>query len=262
MNHPTPTPLDTAPNPDCHACHGTGSDAAFGGTCGECWRTPIAARWQVDRADQVNTDRPDRRSSTGTGSTPRQMPTPPANVEGDAEAELVDWLREQTWSEFATDLARFYGRRGYLTEKQHAAATRMRAKCEARRAAVRTTSETSTWDERGSVARVTRHADAPQVEPGYYATGEPDATRFYKVDHGTGRWDGYTFVSQVIGGQPDAPVKGNRAATVLAAIAEDPLEASTRYGREIGRCGVCNRTLTDPESRAAGIGPVCRQSFG
>lgn len=34
--------------------------------------------------------------------------------------------------------------------------------------------------------------------------------------------------------------------------------AGQRYGQELGHCYNCGRTLTDEESRAAGIGPVCR----
>ena len=48
--------------------------------------------------------------------------------------------------------------------------------------------------------------------------------------------------------------------TIVATIAADD-EALARYGRETGTCGVCHRTLTDPESVALGIGPVCRQGF-
>lgn len=44
---------------------------------------------------------------------------------------------------------------------------------------------------------------------------------------------------------------------VIEAIAADPETASRRYGTELGRCGRCNRTLTDEVSRAAGLGPVC-----
>lgn len=47
------------------------------------------------------------------------------------------------------------------------------------------------------------------------------------------------------------------AAGVVEAIAADPESASRLYGREIGSCGRCGRTLTDTASREAGIGPVC-----
>lgn len=37
---------------------------------------------------------------------------------------------------------------------------------------------------------------------------------------------------------------------------------AAHYGRLYGRCMVCAATLTNPESIAAGIGPVCVQKFG
>lgn len=52
------------------------------------------------------------------------------------------------------------------------------------------------------------------------------------------------------------------AESVLAQIAEDVEAALARYGREIGKCGVCNRTLTQEDSIARGIGPVCAGKLG
>lgn len=45
---------------------------------------------------------------------------------------------------------------------------------------------------------------------------------------------------------------------LIEKIGADPEEASRRYGRELGKCGVCGRTLTNDVSRDLGIGPVCR----
>jgi hypothetical protein len=36
-----------------------------------------------------------------------------------------------------------------------------------------------------------------------------------------------------------------------------PKVCAERYAELIGRCYVCGRTLTDPDSRARGIGPIC-----
>ena len=33
----------------------------------------------------------------------------------------------------------------------------------------------------------------------------------------------------------------------------------TLDGRRIGKCRICGRLLTDPESVSLGIGPVCRR---
>jgi hypothetical protein len=49
---------------------------------------------------------------------------------------------------------------------------------------------------------------------------------------------------------------------VLLEAASDPLTAAVRYGRETGSCSCCGRDLTNPESIAAGIGPICREKYG
>ena len=47
---------------------------------------------------------------------------------------------------------------------------------------------------------------------------------------------------------------------ILRRIAEvGAPEATALYGQEIGRCGRCNRHLTDEESRRVGLGPECRR---
>jgi hypothetical protein len=48
---------------------------------------------------------------------------------------------------------------------------------------------------------------------------------------------------------------------VIATLA-NPKESAIAYGRETGSCSCCGRELTDPESVAAGIGPVCAGKYG
>lgn len=45
-------------------------------------------------------------------------------------------------------------------------------------------------------------------------------------------------------------------------IAKDPLHHAKIHGIKYGKCSVCNRDLTDPESIEAGIGPICASNFG
>jgi Family of unknown function (DUF6011) len=47
----------------------------------------------------------------------------------------------------------------------------------------------------------------------------------------------------------------------LRAIEADPEAAAVLHGRASGRCSVCSRDLTDPESIARGIGPICAEKF-
>ena len=103
---------------------------------------------------------------------------------------------------------------------------------------------------------------APVVPAGHYAipsTGANDLA-FYRVDVPTdGKWAGRTFVKLVVGGKPDANVRRDHVAGILARIAADP-DAAQRYGTELGQCSSCNRHLTDELSRSLGIGPECRKA--
>lgn len=47
----------------------------------------------------------------------------------------------------------------------------------------------------------------------------------------------------------------------LAQFEADPLKAAQEFGRLSGVCCSCGRDLTDPDSIAAGIGPVCARRF-
>jgi hypothetical protein len=99
----------------------------------------------------------------------------------------------------------------------------------------------------------------PAVADGRYALlGLDDVVRFYVVrSPAEGRWQGWTFVD-AMASDDRWPIKNrDEKARILAAIAADPMGALARFGREIGSCGHCGRTLTDEESRARGIGPVC-----
>lgn len=90
-----------------------------------------------------------------------------------------------------------------------------------------------------------------------------NGTAFYKVDRPTeGRWAGRVFVKQIIG--PDEQrLSQKQGGAIIAAIARVGAEAAAaRYGHEIGECGMCGRRLTNDESRARGIGPICAAKAG
>lgn len=99
------------------------------------------------------------------------------------------------------------------------------------------------------------------VLAGHYAIEYNDDIKFVVVDRPTeGRWAGYTFTKLLVG--PDeVRIPRDLANTFLALIAEDPKAAAIRYGKEIGRCGICHRRLTVKASREAGIGPICAEKF-
>lgn len=94
----------------------------------------------------------------------------------------------------------------------------------------------------------------PTVADGRYAVEHEGTLKFFKVKNGQ---RGFVFLDRQASDDL-YPIK-NRAtkAEILALIAADPHAALVRYGRELGVCGRCGRTLTDEASRAAGIGPIC-----
>jgi hypothetical protein len=115
-----------------------------------------------------------------------------------------------------------------------------------------------------NIYELAKPGDLAYVPEGHYAT--PSATGnndldFWRVDRPTeGRWAGRVFVKRVIGGRADQAVRGAEAIDALRAICADhPHHAMVLYGQEVGRCGRCNRHLTDEASRQRGLGPDCAQ---
>jgi hypothetical protein len=97
----------------------------------------------------------------------------------------------------------------------------------------------------------------PDVPAGRYAISTDGTWNFYKVDRPTeGTYAGRTFVRRQAGDDLIRIYSADRF-DVLRAIAVDPKTASVMYGKQLGACGVCGRTLTDPDSIRNGIGPVC-----
>lgn len=102
------------------------------------------------------------------------------------------------------------------------------------------------------------------VPSGRYAlTGTDGVVKFYKVDCPTeGRWAGRTFVNAQASDELYPIRNAAERSRILSAIAFDPKAAMMLYGTELGSCGHCGRTLTDEDSRARGIGPVCAAKLG
>lgn len=105
--------------------------------------------------------------------------------------------------------------------------------------------------------------ETSEVPDGRYALGFGNGVvKFYKVNTPTaGKWAGYTFV-EAQASEETFPIRNAaKRREILSAIAEDVRGAAALYGTELGVCGRCGRTLTDDDSRARGIGPVCADKF-
>jgi hypothetical protein len=113
-------------------------------------------------------------------------------------------------------------------------------------------------DEIDKIEQAVKSAVCGVVADGRYAVRtdtDDEHYAFYRVWNG----DRATLVYLLAAAREQRMPRAARG--VLAKIAEDPYEAACAYGREIGVCGMCNRTLTNPESIAAGIGPICASKF-
>lgn len=122
---------------------------------------------------------------------------------------------------------------------------------------------TNSADDEAAAEFVPLWLKARHVPAGRYAVEFEGKVRFFKVDKpNEGKWAGLTFVKEQAS-DDFYPVRGFRKSEVLLAIAAVGAdEASKDYGKLLGVCGVCGRTLTDEQSRAQGIGPVCIAKMG
>jgi hypothetical protein len=71
------------------------------------------------------------------------------------------------------------------------------------------------------------------------------------------------YLGKVLRGsfQPSRECADDIKEAVLQAMA-DPMASAVAYGKKFGRCAVCHRELSDPESIERGIGPICAERMG
>lgn len=86
---------------------------------------------------------------------------------------------------------------------------------------------------------------------------------FFRVSYGNprGKWAGYTFLVELHGDNEERIRDAGKRNVILNAICRDPMGCMATYGRELGKCGQCGRTLTS-EWRLKGIGPECFKNYG
>lgn len=108
-------------------------------------------------------------------------------------------------------------------------------------------------------------SDLPDVPAGRYAVENEEGTlRFYTVDRPErGNWAGFIFLS-VWASDERHPIKdkSTKEAILNKIKTVGVQDCAERFGRELGSCAICGRTLTDATSRAIGIGPICRGNTG
>lgn len=187
---------------------------------------------------------------------------------------LVDELRKlMSWNSFANSLMQTYSRYGAMSDDQTAAAWNMIYKLEEKdreKAKVLATAKSQpvpvpTTD----YSRIKQMFDAAVVAglkwPKFRA-GELTL----KLAGSLSRNPGAIYVE--FNGAYCGKIQDNRLVAgreapgnleeLLRPIAEDPLKAAQLHGVQTGRCSCCGAELTNKESVALGIGPICRGKWG
>jgi len=181
------------------------------------------------------------------------------------------WLQNASWSEFYTDLLHKAIQYGSLSEKQLACVVNGWAKQQVR-------------DAERNAARAAREANAPVIDltkiNGLFDTAKGNGLKKPRLVCGSLRLslaplngvnagciyvkDQGEYAGKITAEGKFFAVRTARAeiAGELQEIAKDPLNAFKVHGQVTGNCSCCGRELTNSDSIALGIGPICAEKWG
>lgn len=180
-----------------------------------------------------------------------------------SNAPEIKWIiAHASTNDFAFSLDKQLLRTGTLSEKQVAAVTGILSRQSAAAA-------TATAVEVGNVTKM-QEAFASAIESGLKRPKMRLSGFVLKLAPATGRNKGAIYVTaadEYMGKIADGTFTPSRDCDAakqaeIVALCADPLAAAVAYGQQTGQCACCGRELTDPESVALGVGPVCREKWG
>jgi hypothetical protein len=94
-----------------------------------------------------------------------------------------------------------------------------------------------------------------------YALERAEGPVFYEIQYGKkGRWDGFLFLNRLVGHPGDwkrVAVKGAAKDHILEEIGQDHKAAIVAFGHLFTVCAMCSSPLSDADSIARGVGPIC-----
>lgn len=188
----------------------------------------------------------------------------------EANPGLIERLRKESeWNDFAVTMLQAFEQWDSLTDKQVAACLNMFAKIDQKRAEKSEIRKANSGEvdiakieamfdkaRESGLKKLAFVADGLKIKPA--KENSRNAGALYVT---LGSYDSYQ--GKIVGGrfypvgsaQPDTLAKLNE-------IAANPSQAARDYGKRTGVCCCCGRELTDPESIAAGIGPICASKWG
>lgn len=254
----------------CEDCRGTGSFYSYSGRyVGPCFKCKGAG---VRRYKQSAEQRAKARDAADARKAKQAAEaTERAKAWLDANPVEADWLRDSfNTFEFARSMVEALYKYGHFTEKQEAAVRNAAAKSAARKA--QWAAERAEREANKAEVQIDRIAEA-------FAAAKASRLKWPKLRLDTfvfslasesGRNAGAIYVKEdetYLGKIADGRFTRSRdcdAATearIVAACA-DPAAAAEAYGKATGQCACCGRELTNEESIARSIGPICAEKWG
>lgn len=257
----------------CDKCNGSGRFVAYTGrVLGNCFtckgkgtrRYKTSSEQRAKARDAAAARKAKQEAETATAADAWLAANP-------AEAE---WLRRPITGDFTfhADMLTALYKYGSLTERQEAAVRNATAKFNAatiKRAAEKAEREAgaatlSLAKIREGFASAVRYLNRPKLRIANIQFSLAPANGrnggcIYVV-----RADDDTYLGKIT---PEDKFLTSRDCTAadsetVARVAADPAAAATAHGHEYGQCSCCGRELTNPESVARGIGPICAERWG
>ncbi len=173
-------------------------------------------------------------------------------------------LEVYTWNDFARSLIQGINKYGNLTEKQLSAAVRMHEKHLAKQ---KEQAKPAPKFDLTRVSELFATARANDLKYPKFRVGDLVLLPSRKDDRIFVK-DGPRYEDTYFGAvSADGSFRRVRGCpewvlTSLKTLASDPLKEAQAYGQKTGTCSCCGRDLTNEESIALGIGPVCKVRWG
>ncbi len=257
----------------CPRCQGSGRFRNFGpcfackGAGSKTFKTSTADR-AANR--QKATERKFRAEADNAAEFAKEFP-----------AEAAWMVANKPRFDFAAKMLDAVTKYGHLTENQMAAVRKCITRDEQRKVERDNRIANAKTVDASKITQAFAHARTNAARPGMkgvwmrplpMTSGEATGKQTVVFEFGKGKWDGFVFVmahgtdkklGMIREGKflPRFQCSEAEEAAIIE-CASDPLNAAKAFGKAWGKCCVCSRTLTNDESIAGGIGPVCASKFG
>ena len=257
----------------CPSCRGTGQFRSYSGrVVGDCFK----CKGKGTQTFKTSSEQRAKSQANAAAARDRKAASIGEQVALwiEANQQEAEWLRDASTKgfEFAVSMLDSLNKYGSLTERQEAAVRNATAKWLERKAQ---------W----AAERAERDAGAAVLTLEKIRTGFDSAVRFLKrpklriaeiqfsLAPSTGRNAGCIYVVRASDDtylgkitQDDKFITSRDCTAAdsetVARVAADPAAAATAHGHKFGQCSCCGRELTNPESVARGIGPICAERWG